>query len=312
MILSIIIPVFNAEKYLKRCLKSVFTAVAFAPKVKTEVILVDNGSSDNSLKIAEDFAKNSPLKIKILRCDTPGASAARNYGIKNAKGKYIWFIDADDSITKDSIALLVTKAEKEHAELTMLSAERIYPDHHTDQLLAINPQDPDWKNRFVRYGAGPWQFLILREWWEKHKFAFRGGVIHEDMELISSLVLYLEKFASVDRVLYHYYQNPGSVLHKNKWDPHYLDIFEALEGLRQRFHEKNALLEYHDDLEWFFIWNLLIDSNRDFTKFKEGRVGFAKSRAMLKKYYPKWRKNKFFKSRSFKLKLKIILNYYKI
>ena len=94
MILSIIIPVFNAEKYLKRCLKSVFTAVAFAPKVKTEVILVDNGSSDNSLKIAEDFAKNSPLKIKILRCDTPGASAARNYGIKNAKGKYIWFIDS--------------------------------------------------------------------------------------------------------------------------------------------------------------------------------------------------------------------------
>ncbi len=312
MLLSIIIPVKNAEKYLKRCLESVFTAVVFAPKVTTEVLLVDNGSTDKSLKIAEDFAKKSPLKIKILHCEAPGASAVRNYGVKKAKGKYIWFIDADDCITQDSISLLVNTAEKEKAELTMLGAERIYRDGHTDYLSAIIPKSPDWKSRFVRYGAGPWQFLILRSWWEENHFVFREGIIHEDMEMISSWILYLHKFASVDETLYYYYENPDSVLHKKQWDPHYLDIFPALEGLRYRFFEKNALYEYHDELEWFFIWNLLIDSSKDFSKFKEGKIGFKKSREMLKKYYPTWRKNKFLKEKPLKLRLRVLVNYYKI
>ena len=312
MILSVIIPVFNAENYLKRCLDSVFTSVAFAPKVKTEVILVDNGSTDGSLKIAQSFAKKSPLEIKILRCTVKGASAARNFGAKKAQGKYLWFIDADDSITQDAISLLIAEAEEKNAELTMLGAERIYRDGHTDYLSAVNPKAPDWKSRFVRYGAGPWQFLIRRTWWEANHFAFREGIIHEDMEMISSWILYVHKFASVDEALYYYYQNTDSVLHKKQWDPHYLDIFEALEGLRHRFFEKNALLEYHDELEWFFIWNLLIDSAKDFSKFKEGRIGFKKSRALLKKYYPTWRKNQFLKQKPLKLRLRVRLNYYMV
>lgn len=310
MTLSIIIPVFNAEKYLKRCLESVFTAIVFAPKTKTEVILVDNNSEDKSLDIAQEFVKKSPLNIKILHCRARGASAARNYGAKKAGGKYIWFIDADDTISQDSILLLSAKAEEEKSELTMLGAERIYQDSHTDYLSAIDPKSREWKSRFVRYGAGPWQFLILKKWWEENKFVFREGIIHEDMEMVSSFVLYLHKFASVDKPLYHYYQNDDSVLHKNKWDPHYLDIFEALEGLHHRFSKANALREYHDELEWFFVWNLLIDSNKDFKKFKEGRIGLKKSREILKKYYKNWRKNKFLKSKPLKLKLKVRLNYY--
>ena len=310
MNLSIIIPVFNAEKYLKRCLDSVFVAATFAPKVKTEVILVDNNSKDDSLKIAHNFAKKSPLKIRVLQCLTPGASAVRNYGAREAKGKYIWFIDADDTITKDSIALLVAEAEKKNADLTMLGAKRIYSDKHTDYLSAIDPKDPEWKSRFVRYGAGPWQFLILRGWWVKNQFAFREGIIHEDMEMISSWVLFIDKFAAVDKPLYYYYQNNDSVLHKEKWDPHYLDIFEALEGLHHRFFEKNALEKYRDEIEWFFIWNLLIDSAKDFSKFKEGKIGFKKSREMLSKYYPNWQKNKFLKAKPLRLRLKVRLNYY--
>lgn len=309
--MSIIIPVFNSENFLDRCLKSVFTAVAFAPKVKTEVILVDNGSSDGSLEIARKFAEESPLRVSVLQCHTPGAAAVRNFGADKARGKYIWFVDADDTITQDAVKFLVEEAEGTGAELTMLGAERIYPDGHTDYLSAILEKDPDWKSRFVRYGAGPWQFLILRSWWVAHKFKFREGIIHEDMELISSLILYLDKFASVDEALYLYYQNEESVLHKKTWDPHYLDIFPALSGLRYRFLEKNALFMYHDELEWFFIWNLLIDSAKDFAKFREGRVGFKKSREMLREYYPEWRKNKFLHQKPLKLRLRVYFNYFR-
>ena len=65
MLLTVVIPIFNAEKYLERCLKSVFTAVAFAPKVETEVLLIDNGSKDSSLGLARRFATEAPLKIHV-------------------------------------------------------------------------------------------------------------------------------------------------------------------------------------------------------------------------------------------------------
>ena len=310
MLLSIVVPVYNAEKYLDRCLSSIFKAVALS-KASTEVILVDNGSSDNSILVAEEFAKKSPLRINIFRCDTAGAAAVRNFGVLKARGKYIWFVDADDEIAANSVKDLVEVAEEKKADLVMMGANRIYPDGHSDYLSAVNPTKPDYKSRFVRYGAGPWQFLILREWWLSHKFLFKEGIIHEDMEMISALILYTDRFFCVDKPLYFYYQNPDSVLHKESWDKHYLDIFPALSGLFARFEKAGAVSKYHDELEWFFIWNLLIDSAADFAKFPEGKEGFKFSREMLTKYFPKWRKNRFLKEKPLKLRIRVRLNYRK-
>ena len=309
MILSIIIPVYNAEKYLRRCLESVFTAVALS-QAKVEVILVDNGSSDRSLKIAQDFVSTSPLDIHVLHCHTPGAAAVRNYSVSHAKGKYIWFVDADDEISKNSIKLLIKEAEKANSDIVMMGVTRIYGDEHQNYLSAIDPTYSDFRSRFVRYGAGPWQFIFNRKWWTEHKFAFTEGIIHEDMEMISSLILYTDKFTSINKPLYIYYQNPDSVLHKTTWDPHYLDIFPALEGLYKRFERAEATEQYHDELEWFFVWNLLIDSAKDFKKFKEGRKGLKKSREMLKTYFPNWRKNQFLREKPLKLRIRVRLNYY--
>ena len=137
-------------------------------------------------------------------------------------------------------------------------------------------------------------------------------MIHEDMELMSALILDTNKFASVNEPLYFYYQNPGSVLHKNNFDPHIFDIFPALKSLYQRFVDKDAEKTFHDELEWFFIWNLLIDSARDFAQFPEGKSGFKQSRKMLKEFFPNWRKNRFLnqKGRGIKFKVRLILNYY--
>lgn len=310
MLLSVVVPVYNAEKYLKRCLDSIFTAVAFS-KVSAEVILVDNGSLDNSIKVAKDFAAKSPLRISVLQCPTKGASAVRNFGVLKAKGEYVWFVDADDTVAENSVKLLTECARKAKADMVMMGATRVYPDGHTDYLSAVDFGRADGKSRFVRYGAGPWQFLFRREWWIANKFLFKEGIIHEDMEMISSLILYTDHLASLDQPLYIYYQNEDSVLHKSKWDPHYLDIFPALKGLLERFSKMGALKKYHDELEWFFVWNLLIDSAGDFKKFPEGKVGFKRSREILKEHFPNWRKNRFLREKPLKLKIKVRLNYCK-
>ena len=307
MIISVIVPVFNAEKYLERCLNSVILALG---DFKGEILLVDNGSEDNSLKIMHEYSKKHRGVISILHCDTPGAAAARNYGFLRARGKYIWFIDADDEILPDSIHLLISEAEKTKADLVMMGATRVYAGGHRNYLSAVKANAKDHKSRFVRYGAGPWQFLIRKEWWTQNGFIFREGMIHEDMEMISALILYTDKFASVDKPLYIYYQNDDSVLHRKKWDGRAFDIFPALTGLYERFEKAGAAEEYHDELEWFFIWNLLIDSAKDFAKFPEGKPGFQRSREMLRRYFPKWRKNRFLREKPLKLRLRVLKNYF--
>ena len=305
MKISIIIPVYNAEKYLKRCVNSVLTSLK---NTDGEILLIDNNSKDNSLKLIKQLAKEN-AKIRAEQCKIQGAAAVRNYGARLAKGDYIWFIDADDYISEDAISKLLNLAKQKSADIVMFGAERETPSGEKSYMSAVDMNDTNYKSRFVRYGMGPWQLLIKRAWWKQNNLSFKEGIIHEDMELMSSLILYTDNYTSIDEPLYHYFYNPDSVLHKKSFNPNIFDIFPALEGLYTRFKEAKAAKKYHDELEWFFIWNLLIDSARDFAQFKEGRPGFAQSRALLKKYFPNWRKNKFFKQRSLRSKIKILYNY---
>ena len=213
MKLSIVIPAYNCETYLERCIESIKIALEES-EVKGEIIIVDNNSTDNTPIIIKKLHEKYPSLIKAEYCATPGASATRNYGIKKASGEYVWFIDSDDTIRKDAVKKLLTVADENHADITMLGVQRVYPDGHTDYLSAVSPKEENYKSRFVRYGLGPFQLLIRRIWWNKNGFAFREGIIHEDMELMSALILYTEAYCCVDEPLYFYYQNAESVLHK--------------------------------------------------------------------------------------------------
>ena len=306
--LSVIIPVFNAEEYLRRCLDSVILAMK---GVSGEILTIDNGSSDGSLSVLKEYAKKYPKLVSVLQCHTPGAAAVRNYGVTKARGEYIWFIDADDEVTKDSVTKLLGKAKETDADLVMLGMKRIYQNGKTNYLSAVDPNTPDYKSRFIRYGLGPVQVLIRRKWWITYGFKFKEGIIQEDMELMSALILHTDNFASIDEPLYLYYQNSDSVLHKREFSQHVFDIFPALTGLYNRFRKAGAKTLYHDELEWFFIWNLLIDSAKDFGQFPEAKVGFSRSREMLRKYFPKWRKNRFLKQKPLKLQARVKLNYWK-
>lgn len=307
MDISIIIPVYNAEKYLQRCVNSALRTIE---ALNGEIILVNNASTDGSNEIIKRYQQKT-TKVRVANCDTPGAAAARNAGERLAKGKYIWFVDADDYVGDEAGAKLIEKAVATEADLVMMGAERVYEDGHCDYLSAVDASSENWKSRFVRYGMGPWQVLLRRKWWDECGFGFREGMIHEDMELMSALALYTDKFASIDKPLYFYCQTPNSVLHKRSWSEHAYDIFPALEGLYERFRAFEAQNTYYDELEWFFIWNLLIDSAKDFARFPEGRDGFARSREILSRYFPNWRKNRFLREKPLKLRIRVRLNYYR-
>jgi glycosyltransferase involved in cell wall biosynthesis len=311
MDLAIIVPVHNAEKYLPRCIKSLLEATA---SINAKIILLNDASTDNSWDIMSEYKRKFKDKLEIYNRPHSGAGAIRNYGVELAKldkAKYVWFVDADDTVSPDSAHKLLNKAKEKDADLVMMRAKRIYQNGKTSYLSAVDESTEDYKSRFIRYGMGPWQVLIKRTWWKSHGFRFKEGIIQEDMELMSALILYTDKYASIDEPLYNYYETPESVLHKKDFTPHVYDIFPALTGLYERFKEAHAEQKYYSELEWFFIWNLLIDSAKDFAKYPEARSGYQKSREMLRKYFPHWRHNKFLRAKPLKLKLLVRLNYYK-
>lgn len=314
MDISIIIPVYNAEKYLRRCVDSVLKSLKNA-KVKGEILLINNNSTDKSNEIIKSYEKNYPKIVRAFDCAVPGASAARNFGVRKMKGKYIWFIDADDTISKTAVSDLIEEATKTSADFIMLGADKILEDGKKIYLPAFDPKDNQFKSRFIRRVPGPWEIIIKKSWWDKNKFSFREGIIHEDLELLPALILYTDNIGWVNKPLYTYYFTPGSVLHKNKWDKKYLDIFSALKGLYGRFEKMKALEEYYDEVEWFFIWNLLMDSADDFRKGgKDGRVGYRHSRNLLKEYFPNWRKNHYLNQKKLGgiFKIRVILRYFGI
>ena len=309
MIVSIVVPVFNAEKYLQRLMDSLLGQTFLKKNShKLEIILVNNNSTDASLKIIRGYTKKYPKIVKVYQCKPAGAAAVRNFGIKKATGKYVWFVDADDEVALTAVEKLVARAEITKAELVMMSAEIVDQGVKKRALPAIDENAPDWRSRFIIYGMGPWQVFFRRDWWNKCGWKFKEGIIHEDMEMMPALVLKLKKYASVQGPLYIYYQNEGSVLRKKDWDEKYFDIFPALEGLIERF--GGYFLKYQDELEWFFIWNLLIDSARQFCDYKEGIGGVKRCREMLKTYFPHWRKNRFLKKKDWKFRLKIVAGYW--
>lgn len=306
---SIIVPVYNAEKYLERCLVSIVNALK-EYNGSSEIVVVDNMSQDGSINIINKYTNKYPKLVKPIRCTTPGAGAARNLAIKKSSGRFFWFVDADDEIRHDAISMLVDKITTSKADFVMLGMSRIYPDNHRDIVHAPSSTSSDFRSRFIRSELGPVQVFVRKSWYVRNNFVFCEGMIHEDMEMMPALILYTDNFSSIDEPLYLYHQNINSTLHKVKWDAHYFDIFPALEGLYTRFSNAGAINTYYAELEWFFIWNLLMDSAEYFHKFKEGREGRELSRKMLKKYFPKWRHNKFLKNVNIKTKIKIFVNYY--
>lgn len=112
--ISIIIPVYNVEKYLNKCLNSVIEQTY----KNIEVILIDDGSTDNSGKICDEYAKND-IRIKIIHQQNGGVSTARNNGLEHATGKYITFVDSDDYIEKEMIETMAKKIMKKNADIVI-------------------------------------------------------------------------------------------------------------------------------------------------------------------------------------------------
>jgi glycosyltransferase involved in cell wall biosynthesis len=206
--ISVIIPVYNAEKYIRQCLDSVIKQT-FA---NLEIICVNDGSQDNSDKILAEYAA-ADSRIKILTQDNQGLSAARNAGIKIAGGDYIGFVDSDDYVDLDFYEKLLAVAEKNNADIVM-GATRRFGDNFATRIY------PPYKNMvsnklseklaFLR-GGGVWDKIYKASIIKEHRIDFQVGHNYEGNLFLLKAVYFSKTMATTVDTFYNYFYNESGI-----------------------------------------------------------------------------------------------------
>lgn len=219
--MSVIVPIYNVEEYLPNCIDSLLNQ----KNLSLEIILVNDGSTDNSGLIANQYA-NRYEGIKVIHQENGGASAARNAGLKIAQGEYIAFIDSDDWVNQDSLGKLYQKAIEYQADVLMGNTMKYYREGVMLDALFFQPIPKDvfeilmpGKAIFVRlskvhaYPPTPCNYIYRRNYLDKIQARFEEGIMYEDELWCPIFFYHAKKFIVVDIDFYNYRQREGSVMH---------------------------------------------------------------------------------------------------
>ena len=250
--LTFIIPVYNVERYLAKCLDSILVGNKFTG----QVICVNDGSTDNSLAILEVYAKEYP-NVEVITQPNAGLSAARNAGIKAAKGKYVCFVDSDDYWESNVLKGLMEQIDREQLDVLRFNFRNVnerYEEFHPNKAPK---RDIDYSETvtdgedFLNNRLGPMcyavMFVIKREFLKD--CMFKEGIYFEDTEWTPRMLLKAQRVASTETVVYNYFWREGSIslpdnpIKRKK-------VIEDKIALIRGFKEQSKMV---NDPKWF-IW----------------------------------------------------------
>ena len=275
--ISIIVPVYNVEKYICRCIDSILDQTY----KDFELILVDDGSTDSSGKICDDYKKRDK-RIKVIHKENGGLSSARNIGLDIAEGDYIGFIDSDDYIRKDMYEVLYNDIVKYHADISICSykevneyfqPKNIRDNNKIEIYEGIDSLNQLYKNNRVKFIVA-WNKLYDKSIFKNLRY--EEGKIHEDELIIHKLLLSSKLVTYNSKEMYYYLQREDSIM-KKEYSISNLSYINALsdriilfykEGLDEL--QERAESEY---LSNFFKYYFLV-KEKDMYNLKEFKSNF--------------------------------------
>lgn len=263
---SVIIPVYNAEQYLRQCLDSVCSQSLH----EIEIICIDDGSTDNSLNIINEYAYRDS-RIQVYTQQNQGAGAARNFGLRKATGTYLSFLDADDFFERQMLEVACQCIEQYDADFIVFGSDQYYMDKNEYirnpwvlRMKDIPPYMPFTyreltDNIFKTFVGWAWDKIYRRSFVEKHNLKFQEQRTTNDMLFVFSALVLADKIAVVNQVLAHQRRGSGtslSVTREKSWHCFYV----ALLALRECLKNKNIYWELEQDYVnyalHFSLWNL--------------------------------------------------------
>lgn len=279
---TVIIPVFNTEKYIDECVNSIIKQNYDFDKI--EVILIDDGSTDNSLMVCEKY-QNLYSNIKLISQQNSGVSVARNKGIKNANGKYLMFLDSDDFLSKNAIKNLLSFFEKHYDEVDLVTYNLVW---------YLQNKDQDEEKIHVRYKAYDkgTDIYDLKEYFYlnqstinvviknngKDNILFDTNMfLSEDQNFNTNVLMKKEKIGFVNEAKY-FYRRTGQTVAATLNNPFYCfeEILKHNEKLMNKFKKDGKVPKYIQSLvintiNWRLNKDELFPYSYDSDKFKEGK-----------------------------------------
>lgn len=235
--LSVIVPIYNVEKYLSECLQSIINQ-----NIKDiEVIMVNDGSTDSSKFIAETFIEKDNRFI-LINQENKGLSAARNKGLSIAKGEYIFFIDSDDFIIDNNLEKMINIIEQDNSDVIAGRMVRVFEKGKI--ILDSNYFDLYNKNLCTnkeyllisnQYNWAPvWLYIFRRELLISNNIKFKEGFLHEDEDFTPRVLLRAKDISIYNKEFYGYRQREGSIT-KTFSERNIKDIFKILIDLDEEY-----------------------------------------------------------------------------
>jgi len=232
---SVIIPAYNVEDYIERCLSS----VVGQSLRDIEIIAVNDGSTDNTLNVIKKFA-SLDNRIKVIDCENKGVSAARNYGLSQSSGKYIYQIDADDWIENNALEEIYEAAEENQADIVITNAYIDYDDRgmipFIDGKLTYTEPVKDFLLGNIKPSV--WTKLYKRDLFIRHNIRYPEGIrIGEDLLVNFFLIFFADKVIKIEKSFLHYVQRENSAMHSYKSSMYDIyKVFDEIENFLKRNH----------------------------------------------------------------------------
>ena len=261
--ISIIVPVYNVEKYIAKCLKS----LTLQTLQGIEIIIVNDGSLDRSIDIIEKYVRENPTKIKYYEKKNGGLSTARNYGLEYATGEYIAFLDSDDYVEINMYEEMYNLAKKENAD--MVECDFIWEWEYGKKVYDKRKEYKTKEDMMKKPRVVAWNKIYKREILNNNKIRFPEGLIYEDMEFFYKLLPHLNKISYINKYFVHYIQRKDSI--SNKQTKKIEDIFKILDNIFDYYKEQNLYNQYEKELKYMKKRILFGSSLKRILKIKDVR-----------------------------------------
>jgi len=214
--LSVIVPIYNVEQYLAKCVDSLLNQDLSYEDY--EIILVDDGSPDHCGEICDEYAARI-TNIKVVHRENGGLSAARNTGINVARGQYVQFVDSDDYLEPNVLKLLVEKTDTDKLDILRFNYRNVNEKYEVFEPNKVSKPFVDYRDEVCNgltflterlgFGCYAWQFMIRRELLEDCHF--KEGIYFEDTEWAPRLLSEAQRVNSTDLLVYNYFVRQGSI-----------------------------------------------------------------------------------------------------
>lgn len=313
MNLTISVAIYNGEKYIDRCLASIVEAYNQVDKSKLNltVLCIDDGSTDGSENILEEFSKKYNF-IKILQKENGGLASVRNLAIKVCSSDYLWLIDVDDEITEDSLSFIINKQLGNinvfNYEIFSHKGDYLYDGYNVINNSYNSIED---NKDFFTLSTATWRYIYSVEFLKKLDIEFLENRLYEDLNWMMKIWSQSYDIKTFNKSIYRYYLTDGSIMRNTNLSRR-KEIIDVLDDMFAFYKERKIFSEFYDELEYIAINNILYIGYISVFRVDKHYPLLDIYLVYLNENFKGWTNNKYYKKLPLKRKILLLCVKYRL